>query len=234
MSLLEDLFLHTYKSIILFTISLIVVRLMGKRTVAQLSPFDLIFMIIMGSAIAIPLEDHEIRLTHGIFPVIITSLLNYMLAILITKNRKIENFIQGTSRVLVRKGEVILGNLKKERITMADLLILLREKGVTNINEVEEATIEPNGKLSVIKKEYMQTVTPRDLGLWSNKGIFPTLMIDQGEVIQDNLDRVGVSIDQMLKQLNQKGITRLKDVSAAWIDEEGNVSVEHTTEEIIQ
>ena len=81
MSLLKDLLLHTYKSIILFTVSLVLVRLMGKRTVAQLSPFDLIFMIIMGSAIAIPLEDHDIKITHGIFPVLITSLLNYMLAI---------------------------------------------------------------------------------------------------------------------------------------------------------
>ena len=234
MSLLKDLLLHTYKSIILFTVSLVLVRLMGKRTVAQLSPFDLIFMIIMGSAIAIPLEDHDIKITHGIFPVLITSLLNYMLAILITKNRKIENFLQGTSRVLVRNGEVIIGNLKKERTTMADLLILLRKKGVTNINEVEEAAIEPNGKLSVIKKKYMQTVTPRDLGLWSNRGIFPTLVVDQGEVVQDNLDRVGVSIDIMLRQLNQKGIGRLKEIRAAWLDEEGNVSIERVTEAISQ
>lgn len=234
MSLIKDLFLSTYKAIILFTVSLVMVRLMGKRTVAQLSPFDLIFMIILGSAIAIPLEERDISLIQGVFPILITALLNYMLAILITKNRKIENFIQGTSRVLVRKGEVLIGNLKKERITMADLLILLREKGVTNINEVEEATIEANGKLSVIKKEYMQTITPRDLGLWSNQGIFPTLMIDQGEVIQDNLDRVGVSIEQLLRQLNQKGITRLKDISAAWIDEEGNVSVKRVNEGIRQ
>jgi uncharacterized membrane protein YcaP (DUF421 family) len=230
MSILKDLFLHTYKSIILFTVSLVLVRLMGKRTVAQLSPFDLIFIIIMGSAIAIPLEDHDIKITHGIFPVLITSLLNYMLAILITKNRKVENFLQGTSRVLVRNGEVIIGNIKKERVTMADLLILLREKGVTNINEVEEAAMEPNGKLSVIKKKYMQTVTPRDLGLWSNQGTFPTLVVDQGEVVQDNLDRVGVSIDLMLRQLNQKGIGRLKEIRSAWIDEEGNVSVERVTE----
>ncbi|HQA60404.1 MAG: DUF421 domain-containing protein [Tepidanaerobacteraceae bacterium] len=234
MSLLKDLFMHAYKAVILFTVSLVLVRFMGKRTVAQLSPFDLIFMIVLGSAIAIPLEERDISLVLGVFPVVITALLNYLLAILITKNRKIENFIQGTSRVLVRKGEVILGNLKKERITMTDLLILLREKGVTDINEVEEATIEPNGKLSVIKKEYMQTVTPKDLGLWSKQGIFPTLMIHQGEVVFDNLDRVGVSIGQMMGQLNQKGITRLREISAAWIDEEGNLSIKLKNDEIIQ
>ncbi|HHX23248.1 MAG: YetF domain-containing protein [Tepidanaerobacteraceae bacterium] len=225
MTFIKDLFLHTYKSIILFSVSLVMIRLMGKRTLAQLSPFDLIFMIIMGSAIAIPLEDHDIKLTHGIVPVIIVSVLNYLLAILITKNRKIENYLQGTSCVLVKKGEVVLENLKKERITMADLLLLLREKGVTTINEVEEATIEPNGKLSVIKKKYMQNVTPKDLGLWSEQGVFPTLVIDQGNVVFDNLDRVGVGIDQMLRQLNQKGIGRLKEIKAAWIDEEGNIEI---------
>jgi len=68
-------------------------------------------------------------------------------------------------------------------------------------------------------------VTPKDLGLWSNEGIFPTIMIAQGEVIKDNLDRLGVSIEQMLRQLNQQGVTRLKDISAAWIDEEGNIRV---------
>ncbi len=106
--MLKDLLLHSYKSLILFMVSLTLVRLMGKRTVAQLSPFDLVFMIIMGSAIAIPLEDHDIRLTHGIFPVAITSLLNYLLAIIITKNRKVENILQGTSRVLVKDGEVVV------------------------------------------------------------------------------------------------------------------------------
>lgn len=226
MGILKELFLHTYKSIILFTISLILVRLMGKRTVAQLSPFDLIFIIIMGAAIAIPLEDHDIKLTQGIFPVVITSLLNYALAILITKNRKIENFLQGTSRVLVRKGEVVVKNMKKERITMADLLVLLREKGVTNINEIEEATIEPNGKLSVIKKKYMQTVTPKDLGLWSNQGIFPTVVVDQGQVLLDGLDKAGVNIDLMIKQLNQKGVNRFSEIKRAWLDEEGNVTVD--------
>ena len=77
----------------------------------------------------------------------------------------------------------------------------------------------------VIKKKYMQNVTPKDLGLWSEQGVFPTLVIDQGNVVFDNLDRVGVGIDQMLRQLNQKGIGRLKEIKAAWIDEEGNIEI---------
>lgn len=223
--MLKEFYVHTYKSVILFAVSLVLVRIMGKRTLAQLSPFDLIFLIILGSAIAIPLEDVKIKLSYGITPVLIISILNYLLSVLITKNRKIENFLQGTSRVLVRDGEVVVKNMKRERITMADLLVLLREKNVWNINEVEEATIEPNGKLSVIKKKHLQNATPKDLGLWQKKGIFPTLIIDRGNLVESNIDRAGVGIDQILKQLNKKDIEKLEEIKSAWIDEEGNISI---------
>ncbi|RKL61874.1 DUF421 domain-containing protein [Thermoanaerobacteraceae bacterium SP2] len=229
---MREILMLTYRSIILFVVSLVLVRFMGKRTIAQLSPFDLIVIIIMGSAIAIPLEDDKIKLTYGIIPVVVMSILNYGLSVIITKNRKIENLLQGTSTVLVRDGEVIIRNMKKERITMADLLILLREKNIANINEIEEATIEPNGKLSIIKKKEMQSVTPKDLGMWSNQGIFPTLVVDRGEVVQSNLDKIGVGIDQILTELNKKGIKNLAEIKSAWIDEEGNMSIDRINEDI--
>lgn len=223
---MREILMLSYRSIILFAVSLLLVRFMGKRTIAQLSPFDLIVVIIMGSAIAIPLEDDKIKLTYGIVPVIVMSVLNYGLSLIITKNRKLENFFQGTSTVLVRDGEVIIRNMKKERITLADLLILLREKNIANINEIEEATIEPNGKLSIIKKKEAQSVTPKDLGIWANQGIFHTLVVDRGEVLQNNLDKVGASIDQMLTELNKKGIKDLAEIKSAWLDEQGNLNID--------
>jgi len=229
---MREIMMLSYRSIILFAVSLVLVRFMGKRTIAQLSPFDLIVIIIMGSAIAIPLEDDRVKLTYGIVPVIVMSILNYGLSIIITKNRKIENFLQGTSTVLVRDGEVIIRNMKKERITIADLLILLREKNIANINEIEEATIEPNGKLSIIKKKEMQSVTPKDLGMWSSQGVFPTLTVDRGEALQNNLDKIDVAIDQLLAEFNKKGIKDLAEIKSAWIDEEGNVNIDRVIEDI--
>lgn len=223
--------MHTYKTIILFSVSLIMVRFMGKRAIAQLSPFDLITIIIMGSAVAIPLENDKIKLTYGIVPVAIISILNYIIAVLITKSRKLENLLQGHSTVLIRDGEVLMRNLKKERITVADLLVLLREKDVCNINEIEEATIEPNGKISIIKKKAMQTVTCKDLGLENSQGIFPTLVVDKGEVLFGNLKKIEVGIEMLLSELNKKGIEQLNHINSAWIDEHGNLSVKRKSEE---
>lgn len=229
--MLKEFLTHLYESTVLFAVSLLIVRLMGKRTLAQLSPFDVLYVIIMGAAIAVPLEDEKIKLSCGIIPVLVLTVLNYILSVLITKNRKIENLLQGPSTVLVRDGDVILENLKKERITMADLLLMLRENDVWNINEVEEATIEPNGKLSVIKKKYMQAVTSMDLGLWSNEGIFPTLIIDSGEVVEDNFDKLNVGIDQVINELSKKNLNSLEEISSLWIDEEGNISLDKRNSE---
>lgn len=229
--MLTEFWTHLYESSVLFAVSLIIVRLMGKRTLAQLSPFDLLYVIIMGAAIAIPLEDEKMKLSCGIIPVMVLTVLNYILSILITKNRKIENLLQGPSTVLVRDGDVIVENLKKERITMADLLLMLRENDVWNINEVEEATIEPNGKLSVIKKKYMQAATPMDLGLWSNEGIYPTVIIDSGEVVEGNLNKLDVGIDQVINELGKKNLTCLDEISSLLIDEEGNISLEKIKKE---
>lgn len=221
-----------FKSIALFIVSLILIRLMGKRTIAQLSPFDMIVIIIMGASIAIPLEDDKLHLGHGITPVAIITALNYLLSLLIASNRKLENFFQGTSTVMVRDGEAIIRNMKRERITMADLLILLREKNVTNINEVQEATLEPNGKLSVIKKRVHQPITGYDLGLKLTEGHLPTMIIDQGKVVETSLDKAQVGLDQIIKELNKKGIEKLGEIKSAWLDEDGEISIDRWGEEV--
>lgn len=228
---LKEFAMLSLRSVILFTVSLILVRIMGKRTIAQLSPFDLILIIIMGSAIAIPLEDLKIALRFGIVPVVVMSILNYLIAIMITKNRKLENILQGTSTVLIKDGEVIPKNLKKERITVADLLILLREKNITDINDVQEATIEPNGKLSILKKKEREAVTPKDLGLTASQGIFPILVVHQGRVVKDNLEILGVGVEALLSELRKKGISRLSEVKAAWFDEEGRLETDVMAED---
>lgn len=209
----------------LYLLCLLVIRIMGKRTIAQLSPFDLIVMIIIGDAIAIPMQDENVPILHGIIPVLTVSVLNYLMSIIITKSRLFENFLQGVSTALVKDGEVMVKNLRKERISMADLMILLREKDVDNINEVAEATLEPNGKLSIIKKRQYHAVTCDDLGIPPEAGNYQTVIIDNGEVVVDNLERLRVSMSHIIKELNKKGVLNIDKVSRVTIDENGNLNV---------
>ncbi|MGI6142908.1 MAG: YetF domain-containing protein [bacterium] len=221
---LSDLYL-LFRALIFFALSLVAIRIMGKRTIAQLSPFDLITLIIIGAAVAIPMEDEKIPFIHGFIPLASITIINYLLHLLILKNRKIENFLQGTPSVLVENGEVIVKNLRKERVTLADLAVLLREKNVRNINQVQEAILEPNGRLSVVLKEVEEPVTRKDLGLTPSGGLFPVLVIENGEVVYDNLAKSRISVAQLVTEIQKRGVERLQDVARATLDETGNLTV---------
>jgi len=142
-----------FRTLVLYGVSFVVVRIMGKRSLGQLSPFDFLIIIIIGSAIATPMEDESIPLVHGLIPIITIVFVNYILYLVIQKNRIIEDILQGKPVILIENGKLNLENLKSERITLADLLILLRGQGIREINEVQEAVMEPNGQLSIVQKE---------------------------------------------------------------------------------
>ena len=219
-----DLYL-LIRTVVLFIMTLISIRIMGKRTLAQLSPFDLLTIIIIGSAVAVPMEDEKVPFIHGVIPIVTITIINYLIQTVILENRKIENFLQGTPSVLIRNGEIILKNLRKERVTLADLSVLLREKNVRNIDQVQEATFEPSGRLSVIRREVEEAVTLKDLGLSPSSGLFPTLVIDNGEVVYNNLQQSRVSISQLVAELQKRGIKDLGEVAKATLDETGSLVV---------
>lgn len=158
-----DIYFLTYRTVILYLLSLITVRVMGKRTIANLAPFDLVVIIIMGSVAAIPIEERDIDLLHGVWPIILLTAFQYVFALINMKSRRFETLTQGVSRLLIKNGVILEDNMKLERMTMADLVITLREKDVTNIDDVWEARLEPTGNVSVIKKKEKQPLTAQDL-----------------------------------------------------------------------
>lgn len=221
----SDLWL-VLRAAVLFGLSLAAIRVMGKRTIGQLSPFDLLVIIILGSAVVIPMEDEKTPFTHGLIPLAMIAALNYLISKVILRSRRIENFLQGKPSILIENGEVVTKNLQKERVSMADLLIMLREKNVTNIEDVQEAVLEPNGQLSVILKPERQPLTPKDLGLSTTPGLNPTVLVENGEVVYANLDKVRLGLGHVVRELGSKGVERLTQVKRATLDELGQLTVE--------
>lgn len=156
-----DLFWHTA---VLYLIAFTVFRFMGKRSLANLAPFDLVVIIMIGEAAAIPIAEENVPILRGVIPVVILGGLQILISLLALWSRPFERMAQGTSTLLVKSGTILHRNLKKERLTVADLVMSLRDKDVSSLDEVEEAWLEPKGKITVIKKKEHQSLTPRDLG----------------------------------------------------------------------
>ncbi len=106
------------------------------------------------------MEDEKLPFTHGLIPIVMITLISWLISKVILRSRRIENVLQGEPCVLIENGEVIVKNMKQERISMTDLAIMLREKDVNNIQDVQEAVLEPNGLLSVILKPECQPLRP--------------------------------------------------------------------------
>lgn len=192
---LGRLFATFYRTIILYTLTLVVVRIMGKRSIAQLAPFDLVVMIIVGSVAAIPIEEIDRDIWSGLVSILTLGLLQYILAVLTMRSRLIEKVTQGVPTVLVRNGQILEDNMEKERVTEADLNITLREQGIDDIGDVEIAALEPHGLISVIKKKEAQPLTAKDIS--------SETLEEMSLVIQENLARMQFQMKELQAQIRQ-------------------------------
>ncbi len=155
----------------MFFITLVAVRITGKRSIGQLAPFDLVVIIIMGSAAALPLEEEDIDLVHGIIPIIVMAMLQYILSVINMHWRAAEKVTQGMSTPVVVNGIVMQENLKKERISEADLHIILRQAGADKVEDLALAVMEPTGQLSIVKKQEAQPITAKDMNAMTTSRI---------------------------------------------------------------
>ncbi|HHY05785.1 MAG TPA: DUF421 domain-containing protein, partial [Clostridia bacterium] len=127
-------------------------RLMGKRQIGELQPFELVIAIMISELAAVPMADTEIPLLDGIIPILTLLLAQVSLAYLSLKNERARAVICGRPSILIEKGTIIESELRRLRINLNDLLEQLRVKNFTNIADIDYAILETNGQMSVIPK----------------------------------------------------------------------------------
>lgn len=201
-------------------------RTLGKKQIAQLSFFDYILGITIGSIAAQMSIDTDIPMTNGLGSLILWSLVSLLISYVSLKSMRARRFLEGVPTVIIKNGEIIKENLKKERYHINELLEDLREKGVFNIADVEFAILETDGALSVLKKSQTQPITPRDIGIDTKyQGLSANLIID-GEIMYKHLQTVGLNEEWLSDELNKRGIDSFKDVLLASLDTDGNLYVD--------
>jgi len=159
------------RTLVLYVLVLVVMRLMGKRSVANMAPFDIAVIIMIGAAAAMPIEEETMRIAHGVVPVVALAVLQIGLSFANLFYPKLEQVTQGVATLLVKDGRVLRNNLRKERVTVSDLTMALREKEVENVSEVQEAWLEPNGKVSVLKRPEARALSKAQLEQSALRGV---------------------------------------------------------------
>ncbi|MEN6316560.1 MAG: DUF421 domain-containing protein [Clostridiaceae bacterium] len=213
------------RSVIAFIGLLFLTHLMGRKQLSQITFFDYIVGITVGSIAASIVVDRSISVIDGIIATIVWCAMPIIIGYIAVKNLAFRRFVDGEPKVIIQNGTIINKNMLKEKYNMGDLLMQLRDKGVFDISEVEFAILEPNGELSVLKKSQYNPATPRDLNIPTNyKGLMTELIID-GRIISQHLQVIGKDTQWLFDQLKSRNISNIKDVVLAGLQTDGQLYV---------
>ncbi len=209
-----------------YVILFFLTRLMGKREISQLTFFDYIVGITIGSMSAILSLETQQSFWNILIAVVLWALFQIIISYADLKSKTLRNFTKGSPTVLVGDGRIIEANLAKEHINKDELTAMLREKNTFNIADVDYAILETNGKLSVMKKPNKQTITPADLHLTAEYTGLGILVVEEGEVNIDALRSRRLTRSWLMGKLAQQGIYDLSKIFLAQVDEAGNLYVD--------
>ena len=158
---MPEVVLILIRSIVAFFLLLLMTRVMGKKQISQLTFFDYCVGITIGSIAATLSIDQNVKIVNGLVSLTIWGLFPIILAYVGMKSIIFSNITDGKATILIQNGEILHKNLKKNLLTVNELLLLLREKGTFKVSDVEMAVFETNGQLSVLLKTNQQPVTPQ-------------------------------------------------------------------------
>lgn len=194
-----------FRAIILYILVLIVMRVMGKREIGQLQPFELAISIMIADLATIPMADVGIPITTGVIAMLSLLIMHLLISFINLKSMRMRAIICGKPRILIYRGKIQEKALIKERFTMNELEERLRSVNVMNLGDVEYAILETSGQISVIPKPNKRNVTPEDLKLEVEyEGISYDLVMD-GRILNNNLKAIGKDYRWLKKQVNKFG-----------------------------
>ena len=189
-----------FRTIFFYFLVVLAYRIMGKREISQLEIIDLIVSILMAELIAISIENMDDSIILTIVPIVALVVLEIVLAKLSLKSRKFNELMSGKPSLLIVNGKIKFKELIKNRYSLDDILLELRQNGIKSLSDVEYAILEPNGKLSVFKYNILKT-----------KSDFPLALIIDTVIQEDTLKYLKKDKEWLINKLHNKNIL-LNDV----------------------
>lgn len=201
---------------------IILTRLLGKRTMSQLTPFDFVYAVVLGGLLEETIYASETNVTHLWFAIGLWGLLLYIIEKSADRFDFFRVWIKGEAAVLIEKGNFNSEEVEKNNLDMEELRTVLRQQGIFNIDEVKDLILETSGQFSVNLHKKKDSVTPEMLGLEPEEEPLTYLFVDKGNIDQRMLKKAGKSESWLKEQLEKKGYPVLKNLLYVdWSPENG-------------
>lgn len=197
---MQNIFIRT---VLLYLACLFVMRIMGKRQIGQLQPFELVITILVAQLASSPMSDSGIPLIYGFVPLFAILLMHQFISLLMMHSSRIRAFICGKPSILVQKGKVQEAEMRQLLLNLEDLISQLRTAGFVRLQDIETAVLEPNRQLSVLPTAKAAPATPSDLNITVAPVSMPASLVIDGHIYAENLHLVGRDAAWLKKQLDK-------------------------------
>jgi uncharacterized membrane protein YcaP (DUF421 family) len=211
------------RTLILYGLVVLVTRVMGKRQISQLQPFELVVAIMLSELATIPMQNTSVPLVSGIIPIFTLMIIQITFSYLSLKSEKARKIICGSPSILIENGKIVEEELTKLRLSLSDLMEILRIKDYYNIDDIEFAILETSGEISVIPKAPKRPLTPEDLNLPTPNEGLPYTMIMDGKIDYEGLVKSNHSLAWLQKELKKRGVKDPREVFFAFVDTTGKL-----------
>jgi uncharacterized membrane protein YcaP (DUF421 family) len=206
------------RTVFMYLVIIISMRLMGKRQIGQLQPFEFAIAVMISDLAVMPLSDNSKNLLHDLIPIIVLVICQVLISFLSIKGVRIREIICGKPMLLIRDGKLLEKNMKREMYTINDLTEQLRFNSIQSVGDVEYGILETNGQLSVFLKSGKRPATPEDFGLNPSHEKFCHDIIIDGKLIGRTLERLHIKREWVDQALKEYGVNDYKQVFYAYID----------------
>lgn len=196
-----------FRALILFLVVFIVIRLMGKRELSKVQPFELAIIVMISDLASGPMSSRDMSTFSGIIPIIALLIIYIVVTLILQSSVKTEQVLCGKPSLVIFKGKLIEEEVKRQQLTIEEIMEQLREKDIFKIQDTAYALLETSGKLNAVKKTDVC-------------GQMPLNVVSEGECLENNMKILGMTKEDVDKLINISNI-KLQDILVGTIDENG-------------
>ncbi len=212
------------RSVVLVCFAVFAMRLMGKRQIGQLQPFELVVAIMIADLASTPMESLDTPLWRGVIPLMATVALHQLFTLLSLKSQRMRAFFSGRPTVIIQNGKIDHQALEKLCFNLNDLLEELRTGGILTPTEVGTAIMETSGKLSVFPASQARPATTEELKVKTGYEGIPLTLVMDGRLEKDNLPLCGKDAAWLSERLKKMGYARIQEVLLCYLDTDGKMT----------
>lgn len=208
-----------------FIVLFILTRILGRKEISQMTFFNFISAIAIGSITANLIVSQNLSIRNGVIALVGWTLFTLVMDFIDIKSKLLRKVVKGDPVIIIKEGKIIDRTLRSSRLDLDTLNAMLRQQNIFSIADVDYAIFETNGKLSVLPKENKNPVTKMDMNIPEKSKVFPipTEIISDGKVLTKNLEKLNLDINWITQQLKQKNIHSVSDVFFAQIQTDGTI-----------